>query len=207
VKLLALLLTIPLLALGLSLVLFLGAVGLLGPLQEALTGEYPAVRVDAYLRAVAEGREEKAVLVWQVPPGVPGDPRTSARRERRASITRELIQAGVQSRYATRDVEWWGTCCEPHVVADQRAAGLARMRLRLVRRDGTAAEYTFDVGTRQAYFGALMNFPAREWLLVDVYPEGEDPLAFSWVRGRQGSHPVSSRRPDRPDAAGSPPAR
>jgi predicted dehydrogenase len=69
--------------------------------------------------------------------------------------------------------------------------------LRYFVRDGTTAHYTFDVRTREPYWAAAMNYPAREWLLGDVYPEGEDPVAFSLVRGAQGVLGVPTRLPDR----------
>src|SRR5207253_9918275 len=99
---------------------------------------------------------------------------------------------GVRADGAAPEVEWWGTCCEPHLVADQRAAGLVRVRLRLVRRDGAAAAYTFDVRTREPYPAAGPAFPARQWLLVDVYPSSDEPLAFAWERRPRGARAARS---------------
>jgi len=37
--------------------------------------------------------------------------------------------------------------------------------------------YVFDVFVRgNTYWGAAMGYPPREWLLRDVYPDGQAPL-------------------------------
>jgi hypothetical protein len=166
-------------ALYVVVVLYFAGLRFVGPIQEVVRGEYPSARIEAYLAAVRKGALADATAAWHAPEG----PSPSRLRERRAAVTAELIGARLRSGHEVLNTEWWGTCCEPHLVTSQRDAGLARVRVRLQREDGTPLDYTFDVKTPGAYWGAAMDYPAREWRLVDVYPDGDEPMAFKWVRG------------------------
>ncbi|HEX5417311.1 MAG TPA: hypothetical protein VFZ25_16725 [Chloroflexota bacterium] len=155
---------------------------------ERLTGETPSAKVDAYVEAVARGDETAALARWELPTWNLPNERTDALRARRLETTRALITAGMRSEVTIRSAEWWRTCCEPGVIHSAADAGGARLTVRLTDRNGATHVYTFDVFNRDgAYWGAAMDFPARHWVVRDVYPVGQLPLFWLWVDlGRQG---------------------
>ena len=128
----------------------------------------PQAKVVAYLEAIARGDEEAALAMWigqrQLGPDY---------EERRGAVTGELMALGGDLSYRILDVEWWSTCCEPHVIEDPREAGFARLKVAV----GDAV-YIFDV--LAPYYWWEGHYLAWGWRIVDVYHEGEAHLAWPY---------------------------
>jgi hypothetical protein len=173
------------LSLGLPMTWLLGPStfdGLPALLMERVRGETPQARVDAYVQAVLAGDEEAALAAWTPPDPERDEELSEALRQRRRDVTRQLIAAELGEAYTIADVEWWTTCCEPHVTCDARNAGGARIRVQFLDRDGLPIVTVFDVLHRDgAYWGAAAGHPPRRWALYDVYPRGEEPLAWRYT--------------------------
>ena len=149
---------------------------------ERVRGETPQARVDAYAQAVLAGDEEGALAAWTSPDPERTDELSEALRQRRRDVTRQLIAAELDEDYMIADVDWWTTCCEPHVTCDARIAGGGRSRVQFLDEDGLPVIYTFDVLHRDgAYWGAATGHSPRRWALYDVYPRGEEPLAWRYT--------------------------
>lgn len=77
--------------------------------------------------------------------------------------------------YVVERVQWWGTCCMPHVIDSPQGAGGARYRVRF---DGSLVLYVVDVFAVDTSW--IYDGPARARRAVrDVYREGDRPLYFT----------------------------
>jgi hypothetical protein len=139
---------------------------------EWLTGETPQAKVGAYVLALALGNKGAALAWW----GAPDD-----LSDRRAQVVSELLASGLSPRFSITRIEWWSTCCEPHVIHEPRGAGGARVRVQLYDRQGAPLLYTFDIFVSGgAYWGPAANYPLRHWVIRDIYPDGDAPLFWRW---------------------------
>jgi hypothetical protein len=139
-------------------------------LVERVIGETPQAKVASYLALVAREDRDEALALW------PASERLGPEYEaRRHSVTTELEELGPELSHRVVKIEWWGTCCEPHIITDSREAGFARLWVE-VSGGGEARQYVFDVFTRFGYGGRPDGYPVRHWEIVDVYPAGEEPL-------------------------------
>ncbi|MFQ5885997.1 MAG: hypothetical protein ACE5II_02040, partial [Anaerolineae bacterium] len=149
----------------------------LGPvnrLVERVIGETPQAKVSSYLALVARGDRDEALALWPASewPGPEYE-------ERRHSATAELEALGPELSHRVLEIEWWGTCCEPHIITNSREAGFARLWVEVSGGD-EARRYVFDVFTRFGYGGRMEGYPVRRWQILDVYPVGEEPLYWRW---------------------------
>ena len=153
-------------------------------LIETVRNETPQAKVEAFLRATAAGDEAAALAAWEYPDWLARQDRGPALGERRAAVTRNLTELRLGGRVFERGIEWWRSCCEPGVIENSREAGFARIHVTLSREeDSRGWFYFFDVVTRGgAYWGGAMDYPPREWAIVDVYPMSEKPIF--WVHSR-----------------------
>lgn len=136
----------------------------------------PQRPVEAFVEAIIRGDEAAAIALWEVPS------ERDDLAERRRQVIEALHAAGIAPRNMVLHVEWWRTCCEPGVTCDPRNAGGARLRVQFLDGEGKPLLYTFDVFTRrQPYWGAAEGYPSRDWVIRDVYPEGEPPLFWPLV--------------------------
>jgi hypothetical protein len=151
-------------------------------LQEQLTGETPEAKIAAYIHAVSERQGQAALDVWELPDWDTTSGRWAPLIKRRQKITQELVAADIQSDFFILATEWWRTCCEPGVITNTRNAGGARVWVELHNGRGVRQVYIFDVWVRgNAYWGAAMGYPPRQWVLRDVYPEGQTPLFWQFT--------------------------
>jgi hypothetical protein len=136
---------------------------------EGLTRSEPDRAVALYVDALTARDAPLALGRWTVPPNAP-----DALLARRAAVTDQLL--GTTTYRVTR-TEWWGTCCEPHIIRDDQAryAGFARLWVDL---DGRP--YVFDVHTWPQYQYFDDDGRPRTWVIWDVYPASEGPLLFRW---------------------------
>jgi len=142
---------------------------------EAVLGETPRNKLIAYLAAVRRGDREAALACW------PANERLGADYEaRRQQVTDELLSLGSSLRHRVLEVEWWSGCCEPCTVDDPTIASMARMQVEITDARDRRQQYVFDVVTTKAYWGAAGGSPIRRWVLRDVYPSAERPIAFPW---------------------------
>ena len=145
---------------------------------ERIMNETPKAKVAAYFGAVIKGDERKALTIWQLPEweGWESSEAAPLLSERRENVTKELLAMGIKD-YNILNVEWWGTCCEPHVIENPREAGGARIRVQLTSRDDDEHVYILDVFHREtSYWGGAGGYLPRHWVLRDVYPSGQKPL-------------------------------
>jgi len=143
-------------------------------LVERVSGETPQAKVSSYLALVARGDRDRALALW--PTSERLGPEYEARRH---SVTTELEELGPELSHRVLEIEWWGTCCEPHVITDSREAGFARLWVE-VSGGSEPRQYMFDVLVLGGYWGWMEGYPVRHWQIVDVYPAGEEPLYWRW---------------------------
>ena len=143
-------------------------------LGRAISGETPQAKVSSYLALVARGDRDRALALW--PTSERLGPEYEARRH---SVTTELEELGPELSHRVLEIEWWGTCCEPHVITDSREAGFARLWVE-VSGGSEPRQYMFDVLVLGGYWGWMEGYPVRHWQILDVYPAGEEPLVWRW---------------------------
>lgn len=161
---------------------FRKSAAVLGPtnrLVERLIGETPQTKVSSYLELVASGAHEEALAQW--PALWAASDRLAPQYEvRRQSVTSQLEELRPELMPRVLNIEWWGTCCEPHLTTDSRDAGFARLWVEVSRAD-ESRQYVFDVLVLGGpYLGEMQGYPVRHWQIVDVYPVGEEPLLWGW---------------------------
>ncbi len=137
----------------------------------------PQELVAAFVKAIVENNRSGALELWKVN-GVPMQEELAKRRE---MVVSDLMQAGIQPDYMILGIEWWRACCEPSVTCNPRDAGGARISVQFLDGEENPVHYTFDIFTRKPYWGAAAGYPPREWVIRDVYPEGQKPLFWPLV--------------------------
>jgi hypothetical protein len=147
-------------------------------LLEHATGNQPQAQIAAFVQAIVRSDHSTALELWEV-----GDPNTQSElASRQESVISDLVAAGIGADYMILGIEWWTTCCEPSVTCDSRSAGGARIRVQFLDKNGRPIQYIFDVFAReQPYFGSAAGYPARDWVIRDVYPSGQEPLFWAQV--------------------------
>ena len=144
-------------------------------LIEEVLGQTPEAQIASYLAAIAEGDRYTALALWPAN-GTPN----AALETRRASVTDELLGYGPRLEHRILDSVWWRTCCEPAVIDDPGEAGGVRIRVAVVDGNQQEAVYVFDLLVPGGYWGAAAGYPVRHWAIVDIYPEGVEPLVWTW---------------------------
>jgi len=154
-------------------------------LLERPTGNQPQARIAAFVQAIVRGDRSTAIELWEV-----RDTYTHSELVRRQErVISDLLAAGIRPDYLILDIEWWTTCCEPSVTCDSRNAGGARIRVQFLDRNGLPILYTFDVFAReQPYWGSAAGYPARDWVIRDLYPHGQKPLFWTQIYEPQIRH-------------------
>lgn len=162
----------------------IGALWLFTPWQANLQQRQAEKRVEAgikaYLQAVMRRDRQAALKLWDLSVPLPAgsEPLLLQRREQ---ITDELLAFDIAG-YHIMHIEWWTTCCEPHVTCSARSAGGARVQVQLLDAGGQPLSYLFDIFAReQPYWGDALGNPLRHWLLRDVYLMEQMPLFWPLV--------------------------
>lgn len=155
--------------------MFAPVLGPVNRLVEWVSGETPQAKVSSYLALVVRGERDKALALW------PANERLGPEYEaRRHSVTAELGELGPGLSHRVVKIEWWGTCCEPNIITDSRAAGFARLWVEVSGGD-EVRQYVFDLlASPMPYLGEWEGYPVRHWQIVDAYPAGEEPLYWLW---------------------------
>lgn len=154
--------------------MFAAVLGPVNRLAERVSGETPQAKASSYLALVARGDRDGALALW------PANERLGLEYEvRRHSITTGLETLGPELSHRVLKIEWWSTCCEPHIITDSPEAGFARLWVE-VARASEARQYVFDVLVPGGYWGWMEGYPVRHWQIVDVYLVGEEPLVWRW---------------------------
>jgi hypothetical protein len=143
-------------------------------LLERALGRTPESEIGRYLATIAEGDRQAALALWLEPQAE----RTELRL-RREEMTDALLAYGPALSHEILSISWWRTCCEPAIIDDPGQAGGARVRVLVRGRTQPERLYLFDLLVPGGYWGDAAGNPMREWVLVDIYPEGASPLA--WV--------------------------
>jgi len=137
--------------------------------REFVLNDRPEARVDAYLSAIRRGDLTGAFTAWELDvrerPGI---------AQRRQAVTKSLAAAHVSGYHVDR-IEWWTTCCDPHLTDGPRNAGLARITVTI----DPVGTYVLDVLARTTtYWGDAGGNPPHDWTLRDVYESSAKPLFF-----------------------------
>lgn len=141
----------------------------------------PRSQVDAFVQSILQGDQAEAFRLWEVYDD-PSSVKQKSLMKRRAAVLSDMFSANIEPEYRVLDVEWWTTCCEPHVTNNSRSAGGARIRVQFIDENGSPVQYIFDVFTReQPYWGDAAGNPLRDWVIKDVYPREETPLFWQLV--------------------------
>ena len=161
-------------------VLALGAAVLLapfgpGPLIIArITADTPDAQLELFAGSIQRGDIERARSLWIIPANASTPVRDSL-EGRKHALMAEL--AGFAGRpYVIERVQWWGTCCMPHVIESPKGAGGARY---WVRFDGSLVPYVVDVFAADTSW-VQAGQPASDWAVRDVYRSTDRPLYFAW---------------------------
>ena len=147
-------------------------------LLERSMSNQPQAQIAAFAQAIARSDRAAALTRWEIddPSGQP------ALVRRRDKVIFDLIAAHVKPDYQVLGVEWWTTCCEPSVTCDSRNAGGARIQVQFLEPTGQPVLYTFDIFAReQPYWGSAAGYPARDWVIRDVYLHGQEPIFWTQV--------------------------
>lgn len=144
-------------------------------LLELALRQTPRALIARYLDAVSAGDRQSALALWSPPATT-----NIALLARRQAVTDELLARGPHLEYRVLDVVWWRTCCEPAVIDRADEAGGAQVRIALTGRGWPEQVYRFDLLVPGGYWGAAAGYPLREWVIVDLYPDGTSPLAWPW---------------------------
>lgn len=142
-------------------------------LEQAL-GRTPENKIARYLEAVSRGDRSAALAHWLAPAS-----NSQSLYDRRDSVTEALLAKGPDIQHRVLELTWWRTCCEPAVIDDPAQAGGVRAWVAIADGYGTESIYVFDLLVPPGvYWGDAAGNPLREWVIVDVYPEGTQPLAW-----------------------------
>jgi hypothetical protein len=142
---------------------------------EPLTAETPEACVAAFLQAVQNGDSEASLALWRP------DPRLGpAFGLRRSAKVQELLAYGPGLTYRVESVQWWRTCCEPTQVSSPQAADGARLAVTLAAGGLPESAYLFDLLSPDDASTPATGHRQQRWEIVDVYPQNEPPIAFSW---------------------------
>ena len=151
-------------------------------LLERPTGDQPQGQIAAFVKAIVRGDRSTALKLWEI--GNTG--MQSELMGRQASVVSDLLAAGIKPDYMILGVEWWATCCEPRVICDSQNAGGARILVQFMDKNDQPLSYTFDIFNRdQPYWGGAEGYPSRDWVIRDVYLQGQKPLFWTLINDSQ----------------------
>jgi len=145
-------------------------------LTEQISGQTPTARINRYINAIRDGDRRTALSLW-----VEATEANAPLRERRESVTDELLRWGPDMRHSITHITWWRTCCEPGVIDDPDEAGGAHIQVTVESDSHPPQTYEFYVSVPGGYWGSAAGSPPRQWQIVDIHPEGQDPLAWPWL--------------------------
>jgi hypothetical protein len=136
---------------------------------EKVTGKTPEAKVEKYINAVSGGDKEQALAAWNVPSQdetsvLPAEYYDKLKAQREA-ITQELITKKISPNFKIKNIEWWSTCCEPHILDNSRAAGRAKLYVEFIDSKST---YIFDLSVPGGYDGGLTGHYVRNWEIDSV---------------------------------------
>lgn len=138
-----------------------------------ITSDTPDGQLELFARSIERGELERARSLWVVPANASATVQGPL-GSRKNEVMREL-GGFAGRRYVVESVQWWGTCCMPHVIDSSNGAGGARYRVRF---DGSLVPYVVDVFAVDTS-GFYNGQPARGWAVRDVYRSGDPPLYFT----------------------------
>jgi len=131
-------------------------------------------KIDDFVQAIFHDDQSRARDLWEIN----NLDRRTGMAERRERIISDLISAGIQSDYEVLKVVWWSTCCEPRPISDSDNAGEARTTVQFTDKNKQSISFTFEIHTREPYWGDAKESPPREWVIRDIYPPDEEPLRW-----------------------------
>lgn len=153
---------------------------------EKMTGNTPEVKIENYISAVSNGNKEQALMEWTVLEKDRYKDKSSMLnaeyysqlnnqlRKTGETITQDLISKKINPTYKIQKVEWWSTCCEPHIIENPRMSGHAKFYVELTDSNKTTSVYIFNLEVPGGYDGGLTSHYVRHWVIDDIYPENNN---------------------------------
>lgn len=130
-------------------------------------------QLELFARSIERGELERARSLWIVPANASAPVQESLEARKREVLGELARFAG--TRHVVQGVQWWGTCCMPHVIDSPTGAGGARYRVSF---EGSSVQYVVDVFAVDTSW-IHDRQPARGWAVRDVYHSGDPPLYFT----------------------------
>lgn len=139
---------------------------------EKMSGRTPEVKIESYIRAVSGGDKEQAFAVWNLPEmdksSVSSAEYYDNLKKQRETSTQDLIAKKISPEFKIKNVEWWSTCCEPHILDNSRSAGRAKFYVELTDSNSAKSTYIFDLSVPGGYDGGLTSHYVRNWEIDSV---------------------------------------
>ncbi len=148
---------------------------------ENILNETPEAKVNEYLNAISQGDKASALNLWKISENQNYDvKKLNDLKERKEKNTQELMNNKMGNNFTIENIELWRTCCIPGIINDYKEAGGARLKIKLISENKAELHYTFDVFTRETtYLGDAAGYPVRNWVIRDIYAEGDSPLFWT----------------------------
>lgn len=153
---------------------------------EKVTGKTPEAKIESYIKAVSGGNKEQAFVVWDIPEiNKSSADYYKEQKEQRETFTQDLIAKKISSNFKIKNIEWWSTCCEPHVIQNPRMAGRAKFYVELTDSNNIKSIYVFDLEVPDGYTGGLTGHHVRDWKITEAYPangysQEAQPIISGW---------------------------
>jgi len=148
---------------------------------EQPTVNQPITKIDDFIKAIIRLDSFSAIELWEISDDALSVSHSDLVR-RREEVVSKLISETINPDYKIIYVEWWKTCCDPGVTNDSRSAGGARINIQFIGSNGNPISYIFDVFAReQPYWGKAESYQPRDWVIRDIYPNGQNPMYWLFV--------------------------
>lgn len=139
----------------------------------------PTTRIADYVYKINQGHLASAYAAWTPTTGLPTE-RAALVETRRALVTADLQDAGVDENFRVLAAEHWITCCcEPRLTTNPNEADFDRLLVRFTTRQGQPLDYVFDVRRDRRDCAGFTPLPPQ-WTLYEAYPLGVEPLRLGW---------------------------
>lgn len=137
----------------------------------------PEDKISTYLQAIAKKDKETADSSWYIFDNAYDENQIQLLKSRREQITHQLLDAEILPDYSISWLEGWaGGSAERTNIG---SAWLNRFTVQLVTHKGEKLKYIFDVANKE--YDTVPDYYHRDWVIVDVYPDGEQPYFWKTV--------------------------
>lgn len=132
-------------------------------------------KISAFINAIADGDQAQALAEWYLS-DFDDEKKKQLLEVRKEEIIANLLAAKIQPKYDLIAEEGW-VGNKNYPITSIEWAWLARIKVNLTDGNGTVSPYIFDIVNRS--YDTVQDYYMRDWVVVDVYPEGEQPYYFN----------------------------